>query len=115
MQTTLFILKIFSEMSVEEAKRKAAFAAVDNHVKKGQVEPVIYFLIKKIAFWINWNKNDNIHKSEALNSYDIDKYRGAANITEYHNNKLILRRIIIAKFMMRRQEFHVKMYVKCQK
>ena len=24
-------------MSVEEAKRKAAFAAVDNHVKKGQV------------------------------------------------------------------------------
>ena len=28
---------MFSEMSVEEAKRKAAFAAVDNHVKKGQV------------------------------------------------------------------------------
>ena len=28
---------MFLEMSVEEAKRKAAFAAVDNHVKKGQV------------------------------------------------------------------------------
>jgi len=28
---------VAAEMSVEEAKRKAAFAAVDNHVKKGQV------------------------------------------------------------------------------
>ena len=43
MQSTLFTLKIFSEMSVEEAKRKAAFAAVDNHVKKGQVESLIFF------------------------------------------------------------------------
>ncbi len=31
----------------------------------------------------------------------IDKYREAANITEYHTiTKLILRRIIIPKFMM---------------
>ncbi len=50
MQSTLFTLKIFSEMSVEEAKRKAAFAAVDNHVKKGQVESLFYFLIKKMHF-----------------------------------------------------------------
>jgi len=28
---------LLAEMSVEEAKRKAAFAAVDNHVKKGQI------------------------------------------------------------------------------
>jgi len=32
-----YALLAVSEMSVEEAKRKAAFAAVDNHVKKGQI------------------------------------------------------------------------------
>ena len=40
---------------------------------------------------------------------NIDKYRLAANITEYHIlSKLILQRIIIPKFMMIRQLFHVK-------
>ena len=40
---------------------------------------------------------------------NIDKYRLAANITEYDIiSKLILLRIIIAKFMMTRQLFHVK-------
>ena len=40
---------------------------------------------------------------------DIDKYRVAANITEYHIiSKLIFLRIIIPKFMMIRQLFHVK-------
>ena len=47
------------------------------------------------------NKNDNIHKAELKKSDDqtnIDKYRVAANITEYHIiSKLIYRRIIIPK------------------
>ncbi len=35
---------------------------------------------------------------------NIDKYRSAANITEYHMiSKLILQRIIIPKFMVIRQ------------
>ncbi len=42
--------------------------------------------------------NDDIHKREAKQSDDqtnIDKYRGAANITEYYSkSKLILLRII---------------------
>ena len=38
----------------------------------------------------------------------INKYRVAANIL----SKLILIRIIIPKFMMASQLFHVKMYVK---
>ena len=44
---------------------------------------------------------------------NIDKYRLyiAANITEYHIiSKLILQRIIIPKFMMIRQLFHVKIF-----
>ncbi len=42
---------------------------------------------------------------------NIDKYKLAANITEYHIiSKLILQRIIIPKFMMIRQLFHVKMF-----
>ena len=41
---------------------------------------------------------------------NIDKYRLAANITEYHIiSKLIFLRIIIPNFMMIRQLFHVKM------
>ncbi len=41
-----------------------------------------------------------------------DKYRIAANITEYHViSKLVLLRIIIPKSMMIRQLFHVKMNV----
>ncbi len=42
-----------------------------------------------------------------------DKYRLAANMTEYHTiQKLIFLRIIIQKFMMMiRKLFHVKMYV----
>ncbi len=40
---------------------------------------------------------------------DIDKYRLAANITEYHIiSKSILQRIIIPKYMVIRQLFHVK-------
>ncbi len=37
---------------------------------------------------------------------NIVKYRVAANITEYH----ILQRIIIPKFMLIRQLFHVKIF-----
>ncbi len=45
-------------------------------------------------------------------SDDIDKYRVAANITEYHIvSKLIFLIIIIPKFMKIRQLLHVKMYV----
>ena len=39
---------------------------------------------------------------------NIDKYRVAANITEYHIiSKLIFLRIIIPKFIEKRQLFHV--------
>ena len=42
---------------------------------------------------------------------NINKYRLAANITEYHIiSKLIFKRIIIPKFMMIRQLFHVKFF-----
>ena len=42
---------------------------------------------------------------------NIDKYRLAVNITEYHIiSTLILQRIIIPKFMMIRQLFHVKIF-----
>ncbi len=42
---------------------------------------------------------------------NIDKYRLAANITEYHIlSKLIIQRIITPKFMMIRQLFHVKIF-----
>ena len=42
---------------------------------------------------------------------NIDKYRLAANITEYHiTSKLILQQKIITKFMMIRQLFHVKIF-----
>ena len=47
---------------------------------------------------------------------NIDKYRVAANITEYYIiSKSIILRIIIPKFMMIRQSFHVKNVCKCQK
>ncbi len=50
------------------------------------------------------------------NQTNIDKYRVAANISEYHSkSKLILLRITITNFMMMRQLFHVKMYVKIYK
>ena len=40
---------------------------------------------------------------------NIDKYRVAANITEYHFiSKLIFQRIIFPKFMMIRQLFNIK-------
>ena len=61
------------------------------------------------------NKNDNIHKNKVQNfkksddQINIFKYRVTANITEYHNiSKLIFRIIIIPKFIMLRQLFHVK-------
>ena len=55
-------------------------------------------------------------KAKIKNQMNIDKNRVTANITEYHNiSKLIFLRIIIAKFMKKRQLFHVKMYLKCQK
>ena len=42
---------------------------------------------------------------------NIDKYRLAANITEFYIlSKLILQRIIIPKFMIIRQLFHVKIF-----
>ena len=42
---------------------------------------------------------------------NIDSYRLAANITEYHIiSKLILQRIIIPKFILTRQFYHVKIY-----
>ncbi len=47
---------------------------------------------------------------------NIDKYRVAAKIKEYHMiSKLIFRRIIILKSMMITQLFHAKMYVKMSK
>ena len=47
---------------------------------------------------IIFNKNKN-----------LQIYRVAANITEYHDiSKLIFLRIIIPKFMMIRKSFHVK-------
>ncbi len=57
------------------------------------------------------NKNDNIktklEKSDDLTN--IDKYRVAANIKEYHIiSKLIFPRIIIPKLLMLRQLFTVK-------
>ena len=43
------------------------------------------------------------------NQTNIDKYRVVANITEYHIiSKLIFLRIIIPKFLEKRQLFHVK-------
>ena len=56
------------------------------------------------------NKNDNIHKSEAQEIEDktnIDKYREAANIKEFHIiSKLIFLRIIIPKFMFSCKNFN---------
>ena len=47
---------------------------------------------------------------------NIEKYRVAANITEYHIiSKLILHRIIITKFMNIRQLFYVKNVCKMSK
>ncbi len=47
---------------------------------------------------------------------NIDKYRVAANIIEYHIiSKLIFLRIIIPKFMEKRQLFNLKMYVEMSK
>ena len=47
---------------------------------------------------------------------NIDKYRIADDITEYHIvSKFILLRIIISKFIMIRQLFNVKMYVNMKK
>ena len=42
------------------------------------------------------------------NKSNIDKYRVAANITEYHETKLIYLRIGSQEFIMIRQLFHVK-------
>ncbi len=57
------------------------------------------------------NKNGNIIKAKLKksdNQTNIDKYRVAAKITEYHiTSKLIFLRIIL-KFMMIRQLFHMK-------
>ena len=42
-------------------------------------------LNKKNRYKRGYNKNDNMHKSEAQEiMIDIDKYRVAGNITEYH-------------------------------
>ncbi len=49
----------------------------------------------------------NFIKSD--NQTNIDKFRVTANITECNNiSKLIFLRIIIPKFMMNRQLFHIK-------
>ncbi len=57
----------------------------------------------------------NFKKSD--DQTNIDNYRTAATITEYHIiSKLIFRRLIIPKFMKIRQLFYVKKYIyKCQK
>ena len=61
------------------------------------------------------NKNDNILKAKLKKSddqTDIDRYRVAANIIEYHTiSKLIFLRIIIPKFMKITQSCQVK--IKC--
>ncbi len=51
------------------------------------------FMHKKISSTITINKNDNIHENKKTN---IDKYRVAANIRDYHIyiSKLIFLRII---------------------
>ena len=42
---------------------------------------------------------------------NIDKYRLAANFTEYHISlKFILQRIIIPRFMIIRQLFHINIF-----
>ncbi len=47
---------------------------------------------------------------------NIEKYRVAANITEYHIiSILIFLSNIIPKFMKIRQFIHVDMFIKCQK
>ena len=43
-----------------------------------------------------------LNKSD--NQTDIDKYRVAANITEYH----FISKLILLKFMLERHLFHVK-------
>ena len=51
-----------------------------------------------------------------LKKLHIDKYRVAANITEFHIiSKLIFLRIITPKFTNIRELFHVKMYVEMSK
>ena len=63
-------------------------------------------ILLKCSSFVSWekckNKNDNIIKTRFKISDDqtnIDKYRLAANITEYHIIlKLILQRIIITNF-----------------
>ena len=61
------------------------------------------------------NKNDNIHKKKfkkSDNQTNIDKYRVATNIAEYHLiSTLIFRRIIFPKFIIIRRLFHVKVNV----
>ena len=50
------------------------------------------------------NNIDKIHKSD--DETNIDKYRVAANITEFHViSKLIFKGITIPKFRMKRQLF----------
>ena len=62
-----------------------------------------------------FNNNDSIHKSEAkeIRWWDV---KVASHITTYHIIlKLIFREIIIRKFMMIRQLFHVKIVFKNSK
>ena len=74
-------------------------------------------ILKTSDVEFSFNKNDNIHKSEAHeksdNQTNIDNIE---NITEYNIiPKLIFLRIIIPKFMNIRQLLHVKdvcIYVK---
>ncbi len=54
-----------------------------------------------------------IKLKKSNNQTNIDKHRVAANITEFHIiSKSISLRIIIPKFMVIRQLFNAKMYVK---
>ncbi len=47
---------------------------------------------------------------------NVEKYRVDANVTEYHIiSKIISKRIIIPKFMIMRQLFHLKKYVNLSK
>ena len=70
------------------------------------------YLCSKTKTWDN--KKDNIFIKARLKKTDyqtnIYKYRVVANITEYHIvSKIFFLRIIITKFMMIKQLFHVKM------
>ena len=77
--------------------KKITFS-IDNSIAARPKKILNVFLLCNL----NINKNDNIHKNEVQDirwTDNIDKYRLAANITEYHIiSKLILQRINITNY-----------------